>query len=126
MIFVDTGAWFSAFVPNDADHVMADAWLETNTDLLVTTDYVIDELLTLMKIRGEFQRALRLGADLFAERLPTSSGSSPTISSRPGTPSDAITIRAGVLRTVSAGWSCNGSGSSRPSRLMPISANLGR
>ena len=58
MIFVDTGAWFAAFVPNDADHVMADAWLETNTDLLVTTDYVIDELLTLMKIRGEFQRAI--------------------------------------------------------------------
>ncbi len=48
MIFVDTGAWFAAFVPNDADHSAADAWLETNTDLLVTTDYVIDELLTLM------------------------------------------------------------------------------
>ena len=53
MIFVDTGAWFAAFVPNDADHAMADAWLETNTDLLVTTDYVIDELLTLMKMRVE-------------------------------------------------------------------------
>ena len=69
MIFVDTGAWFAAFVPNDADHRAADAWLETNTDLLVTTDYVIDELLTLMKMRGEFQRALRVGAALFTEEI---------------------------------------------------------
>lgn len=69
MIFVDTGAWFAAFVLNDADHSAADAWLETNTDLLVTTDYVIDELLTLMKMRGEFQRALRVGAALFTEEL---------------------------------------------------------
>ena len=69
MIFVDTGAWFAAFVPNDTDHAAADAWLETNTEPLVTTDYVIDELLTLMKMRGEFRRALRLGASLFAEEI---------------------------------------------------------
>lgn len=69
MIFVDTGAWFAAFVPNDADHAAADAWLEANTEPLVTTNYVIDELLTLMKMRGEFQRALRVGASLFAEEI---------------------------------------------------------
>lgn len=69
MIFVDTGAWFAAFVPNDADHSAADAWLETNTDLLVTTNYVIDERLTLMNMRGEFQRALRVGAALFTEEI---------------------------------------------------------
>ena len=55
MIFVNTGAWFASFVPNDADHAAADTWLSQNTDLLVTTDYVLDELLTLMKRRGEFQ-----------------------------------------------------------------------
>jgi predicted nucleic acid-binding protein len=69
VIFVDTGAWFAAFVPNDTDHAAADAWLETNAEPLVTTDYVIDELLTLMKMRGEFRRALRLGASLFAEEI---------------------------------------------------------
>lgn len=69
MIFVDTGAWFASFVPNDSDHATADAWMEANVDLLVTTDYVIDELLTLLKIRGEFQRALRLGASLFAGEI---------------------------------------------------------
>ena len=58
MIFVDTGAWFAAFVPNDPDHVAADAWLEANHKPLVTTDYVVDELLTLLKMRGEYQRTL--------------------------------------------------------------------
>ena len=69
MIFVDTGAWFAAFVPNDPDHRAADAWLAANTAPLVTTDYVIDELLTLCKMRGEYQRALRLGASLFAGEI---------------------------------------------------------
>jgi predicted nucleic acid-binding protein len=71
VIFVDTGAWFAAFVPNDPDHGAADAWLEANREPLVTTDYVVDELLTLLKMRGEYQRALRLGASLFAEDIAT-------------------------------------------------------
>ena len=45
---------------------MPDAWLATNAAPLVTTDYVIDALMTLRKMRGEYQRALRLGARLFA------------------------------------------------------------
>ncbi len=61
MIFVDTGAWFAAFVPNDFDHPAADAWLNSNNDVLLTTDYVIDELLTLMKCRGEYDRAIKIG-----------------------------------------------------------------
>ena len=69
MIFVDTGAWFATFVPNDPDHPAADAWLATNAEPLVTTDYVIDELLTLLKMRGEYQRALRLGASLFTGEI---------------------------------------------------------
>lgn len=64
MIFVDTGAWFAAFVPNDPDHLAADAWLTQNTEPLLTSDYVLDELLTLLKRRGEFQRALRLGESI--------------------------------------------------------------
>lgn len=64
MVFVDTGAWFAAFVPNDPDHAAADAWLAQNRELLVTTDYVLDELLTLLKIRGEFERAVLIGEEL--------------------------------------------------------------
>ena len=69
MIFVDTGAWFAAFVPNDADHAAADAWLEANTELLVTTDYSVDELLTLLKMRREYQRALDIGPRLLQSNI---------------------------------------------------------
>ncbi|WP_058555734.1 PIN domain-containing protein [Thiohalocapsa sp. ML1] len=63
-VFVDTGAWFAAFVPSDRDHARADQWLRQNDRPLVTTDYVLDELLTLLLVRGERERALRAGAAL--------------------------------------------------------------
>jgi len=69
VIFVDTGAWFAAFVPNDADHQAASAWLTANGQPLLTTDWVVDELLTLMRMRGENQRALRLGEALLKEEI---------------------------------------------------------
>ena len=61
MIFVDTSAWFAAYVPNDAHHQAADAFLRAVHERLVTTDWVLDELLTLLKARGEFHRAVVLG-----------------------------------------------------------------
>jgi predicted nucleic acid-binding protein len=60
-IFVDTGAWFARFVPSDSDHPAAREWFETNAFPLLTTDYVLDELLTLLKVRGEFERAVEVG-----------------------------------------------------------------
>lgn len=38
-----------------------------NTEPLITTDYILDETLTLLKARGEYQRAIRLGQNLFNE-----------------------------------------------------------
>jgi uncharacterized protein len=64
-IFVDTGAWFARFVPSDVDHDPARDWFEKNTLSLVTTDYVVDELLTVLKVRGEYERALEVGPALF-------------------------------------------------------------
>ena len=64
MIFVDTSAWFAAYVPNDAHHIAADTFLQGVNERLVTTDWVIDELLTLLKARGEFQRVVLLGEPL--------------------------------------------------------------
>lgn len=64
-VFVDTGAWFAYFVPSDRDHPAASVWFEQNTYPLVTTDYIIDELLILLRMRGEFQRALEAGHSLF-------------------------------------------------------------
>lgn len=69
MIFVDTGAWYASLVPTDPDHVTAVQWLATNHSPLLTTDYVIDETLTLLRARGEKKRALLLGTRFFHHDL---------------------------------------------------------
>lgn len=69
MIFVDTGAWYASLIPSDPDHESAVAWLAANSSPLLTTDYVIDEILTLLRARGERTRALLLGARFFHDSL---------------------------------------------------------
>jgi uncharacterized protein len=69
VIFVDTGAWFALLVPDDRDHLAAESWLGRNTQPLVTTDYVIDELLTLLRVRGQAQCAVRAGRVLLGEEV---------------------------------------------------------
>ncbi|UXE63081.1 MAG: PIN domain-containing protein [Woronichinia naegeliana WA131] len=71
MIFVDTGAWFASIVPSDSDHQNSIVWLTNNTQSLVTTDYVIDETLTLLRARGESKRAIILGEAFFSGKLAT-------------------------------------------------------
>jgi predicted nucleic acid-binding protein len=65
MIFVDTGAWYASLVPTDSAHAKAVQWLAVNRSPLLTTDYIIDETLTLLRVRGETKRALVLGAKFF-------------------------------------------------------------
>jgi predicted nucleic acid-binding protein len=69
MIFVDTGAWYASAVPDDENHQKAQEWLKANTGPLLTTDYVIDETLTLLKVRGHAPLAMELGEALFAGEL---------------------------------------------------------
>lgn len=70
-VFVDSGAWFAAVVPWDANHTIAEEWFRQNVNSLVTTDYVIDETLTLLRARGEKQPAIALGTRFFAGALAT-------------------------------------------------------
>lgn len=67
MIFVDTGAWFAVAVRNDPDHTAAMRWLARNREPLVTTDYVLTETATLIRMRDKTARGHRL-----AVRLATS------------------------------------------------------
>ena len=71
MIFVDTGAWFASVVPSDRDHAAASRWLSQNTEPLLTTDYVVDETLTLLKVRGQTTRSMVLGEQFFRGSLAT-------------------------------------------------------
>lgn len=69
MIFVDTGALFASVVPWDANYIAATAWLKQNTEPLLTTDFVADETLTLLRVRKENARAAILGERLFNNEL---------------------------------------------------------
>ena len=65
MIFVDSGAWFALYVSRDPQHTSAARWLAANPGPLLTTDYVIDETLTLLRSRGQPALALDFGVDVF-------------------------------------------------------------
>lgn len=69
MIFADTGALFAYVVPDDEHHQQARAWIRQNRIPLLTTDYVVDETLTLLRARGQFARAVQLGELLFGGTL---------------------------------------------------------
>jgi predicted nucleic acid-binding protein len=63
-VFVDTGGWFAYFVRRDPDHPAAVAWMRQNRQPLLTTDYVIDELFTLLKLRESHRVAVAAGVAL--------------------------------------------------------------
>lgn len=71
MIFVDTSAWFASAVDEDINHPAASHWLEQNGDTLVTSDYVVDETLTLLRARGQPAGALTLGRQFFNGTVAT-------------------------------------------------------
>ena len=63
--FVDTGAWYASVVPSDPRHRELLEWLLRNPARLVTSDYVVDETLTLLRMRGERTRSVDLGRQFF-------------------------------------------------------------
>ncbi len=65
MIFVDTGGWFGSIVPTDENHEKAKVWFLQNREILITSNYVVDETLTLFRARGENERALQIGEQFF-------------------------------------------------------------
>ena len=68
-VFVDTGAWFVYFVRRDPDHAAAIDWTRQNRQPLVTTDYVIDELLILLKLRESHRVAAAAGEALLQQNV---------------------------------------------------------
>jgi uncharacterized protein len=64
MIFVDTSAWYALFNDRDVNFRAANEILVSVREPLVTSDYVIDETLTLFRSRGEDLRASKFGAEV--------------------------------------------------------------
>ncbi len=71
MIFVDTSAWYAAYVPNDPRHAEVKALVDFSPRRLLTTDHILAETLTLFRIRGEGERAIALGRAMLAESCAT-------------------------------------------------------
>jgi predicted nucleic acid-binding protein len=69
VIFVDTGAWFAVAVRNDPDHEAAMRWLRQNQEPLITTDYVLAETATLIRMRDKTARGHRLAVRIASSIL---------------------------------------------------------
>jgi len=68
-VFVDTGAWFAYFVRRDPDHTLARKWVSNNNSQLITSDYILDELFTLLKLRESYAVAVAAGKILIEEKI---------------------------------------------------------
>ena len=66
---VDTSAWFALFVPSDPDHGRVRAALIGTRLKLLTTDYILDETLTLLRARRQAHRAMESWALLHDPHL---------------------------------------------------------
>lgn len=69
MIFMDAGALYALVVTSDSQHAAVKEWYDANQDPLVTTDYCVDELLTLLVARRRPTLAVATGWKLFNEEL---------------------------------------------------------
>lgn len=63
-IFVDTGAWYAFIDRNDPDHAGANFQLRSYEKRLVTSNFIIDETLTLLRYRLNWQVAHAFGENV--------------------------------------------------------------
>jgi predicted nucleic acid-binding protein len=68
-MFVDTGAWYAAYVASDRDHPQVKALVDGAAVRLITTDLVLAESLNLLRARSEFDRAVLLGRDILTQTI---------------------------------------------------------
>jgi predicted nucleic acid-binding protein len=66
-VFVDTSAWVAMLDRSEASHRAVASFLREQRTLLVTSDYVVDETLTFLRLRVGAPIALRFGESLLAD-----------------------------------------------------------
>jgi uncharacterized protein len=70
-VFVDTSAWYALADARTSDHVSIKAVLKAHRLSLVTSDYIFDEIVTLIRMRRGFDPARRFGEELLSGRVAT-------------------------------------------------------
>lgn len=68
-IFADTGGWYALVDESDPDHPRARDWFKQNRLPFITTDYIFDETLTLVRTSLGHRKAVKFGEKLLASRL---------------------------------------------------------
>lgn len=68
-IFVDTSAFFALADQTDRFHSLAVRFVETNERLLVTSNMVVHETITLIRMRLGYEQAVKVGRRLFDETV---------------------------------------------------------
>lgn len=63
-VFVDTSAWYAYVLANDPDHVRVQVPMEAPGRRLITSNFVFDELVTLVRLRLGHSMAVRVGNTL--------------------------------------------------------------
>lgn len=63
-IFVDTGAWYALIDKKDPDHSAAVGFVRANTLPLITTNFIFDETVTLLRKRLGWDIAKEFGQKL--------------------------------------------------------------
>lgn len=51
-LFLDTGALYAYFDKSDAEHKKISSFLDSSTDVFYTSNFIIDELVTLLRCRN--------------------------------------------------------------------------
>ena len=63
-IFVDTGAWYAVVDKKDPDHKQAELYFRNNKIPLLTTNFIFDETITLLRSRLGWSTAKEFGQNL--------------------------------------------------------------
>jgi len=68
-IFVDTGAWYALLDKSDANHNAAVKLKDSLVHPLVTSNYIVDEVITLSRNRLGYEVAVEIGQKLWDESI---------------------------------------------------------
>lgn len=69
LLFVDTSAWYALLDRADQNHVAATQFVRRGTAPLMTSTYVFDETVTLVKRHLGHAAAIRFGQQLWSEEV---------------------------------------------------------
>ncbi len=71
-VFIDTSGWVALFVENDKYHKKAASFFEeikNSKAIIYTSDYVIDETITTILVRGSHKQSVLAGEALFISKI---------------------------------------------------------